>query len=91
MTRNVADADAWFPYDRCVRHDRKKRVIAAKKAVKPGVNSNCLLSIASHIMPKRFLFSIDTNCTDSKQGHMKQLVFKCFKIFGTLRWPPLMK
>ena len=58
MTRNVADADAWFPYDRCVRHDRKKRVIAAiaaKKAVKPGVNSNRLLYIAGHIMPKRFI------------------------------------
>ena len=90
MTRNVADADAWFPYDRCVRHDRKKRVIAAiaaKKAVKPGVNSNCSLYIASHIMPKR----LDTNCTNSKQGHLKKLVFKSFKIFGTLRWPPLIK
>ena len=29
MTRNVADADAWFSYDRYVRHDRKKLVIAA--------------------------------------------------------------
>lgn len=59
MTRNVTDADGWFPYDRYVRYDREKQVIAAiaaKKALKPSVNLNRLLYIASHIMPRRSFF-----------------------------------
>ena len=60
MTRNVTDADACFLYDRYVRHDRKKRVIAAMTcfhliaaiAAKKGLNPGVKLDVGAKFNPQ---------------------------------------